>query len=101
MYIKSNRLSDMKSLMLFLIVTLGVLQYKLWFAGSGIPEVYRLQESVDLQVDNNSQLRNVNLKIEAEIKDLKSGSQAVEARARSELGMVRRGEVFYQFLGQS
>lgn len=98
MYIKSNRLSDMKSLMMFLIMTFGVLQYKLWFAGSGIPEVYRLQESVDLQMSKNNKVRLVNLSLEAQIQDLKSGSAAVEERARSELGMVKRGEVLYQFI---
>ena len=88
----------MKSLMLFLIMTLGVLQYKLWFAGSGIPEVYRLQESVELQMNKNTKMRQANFSLEAQIKDLKSGSTAVEERARTELGMVKRGEVFYQFI---
>lgn len=88
----------MKAVMVFLIITLGVLQYKLWFAGSGIPEIYRLQAAVDQQLVRNRTLRNNNLALEAEVRDLKSGGQAIEELARRDLGMVKEGEVFYQFV---
>jgi cell division protein FtsB len=84
--------------LVFLIITLGVLQYKLWFAGSGIPEIYRLQAAVDQQLVRNRTMRNTNLALEAEVRDLKSGGQAIEELARRDLGMVKEGEVFYQFV---
>jgi cell division protein FtsB len=88
----------MKAVLVFLIITLGVLQYKLWFAGSGIPEIYRLQAAVDQQLVRNRTMRNTNLALEAEVRDLKSGGQAIEELARRDLGMVKEGEVFYQFV---
>jgi len=88
----------MKAVLVFLIITLGVLQYKLWFAGSGIPEIYRLQAAVDQQLVRNRTMRNNNLALEAEVRDLKSGGQAIEELARRDLGMVKEGEVFYQFV---
>lgn len=86
----------MKSLITILVVILLVLQYRLWFADGGLAEVHRLGQRVEEQERENERLRERNRALAAEVRDLKSGLDAVEARARAELGMVRDGETFYQ-----
>lgn len=86
----------MKSLITILIVVLLVLQYRLWFADGGLAEVHRLGQQVEEQQRQNERLRERNRALAAEVRDLKSGLDAVEARARAELGMVGEGETFYQ-----
>lgn len=86
----------MKSLITILIVVLLVLQYRLWFADGGLAEVHRLGQQVEKQQRENERLRERNRALAAEVRDLKSGLDAVEARARAELGMVGEGETFYQ-----
>ena len=88
----------MKSLLTVLIILLAILQFKLWFEDGGIADVYRLKKTVAIQDAKNKKLRERNLALEAEVKDLKQGHQAVEERARSELGMVKKGEEFYQIV---
>lgn len=79
-----------------LLVLLAGLQYRLWFADGGLVEVHRLEQAVAEQAARNERLRERNRALAAEVRDLKQGLDAVEARARSELGMVREGETFYQ-----
>ena len=86
----------MKTLIIVSAVLVGVLQYKLWFAGGGVPEVWQLKRSVDRRVAKNIQLREKNAVLEAEVNDLKYGEQAIESRARNDLGMIHKGETFYQ-----
>lgn len=71
------------------------LQYRLWIADGGYAEISRLQSQIsDVRAQNQTdKTRNENL--EAEISDLKEGTVAMEGRARSELGMVRKGEDYY------
>lgn len=83
----------------FVVISLCVvfvgLQYRLWIADGGYAEISRLQAQIsDIRTHNETdESRNENL--EAEIADLKEGSAAMEGRARSELGMVRKGESYY------
>lgn len=79
-----------------LIVLLIGLQAKLWFGQGGRPEVRHLRERVAAQRNDNAELRARNHALAAEVEDLKSGTDAIEERARSELGMIKPGEVFYQ-----
>ncbi|MBI2399414.1 MAG: cell division protein FtsB [Xanthomonadales bacterium] len=83
-------------LVLGLIALLIGLQGKLWFGQGGRPEVRHLQERVATQRRENAELRKRNDALAAEVEDLKSGTEAIEERARSELGMIKPGEVFYQ-----
>lgn len=83
-------------LILGLIVLLIGLQAKLWFGQGGRPEVAHLRERVAAQREENAELRKRNDALAAEVEDLKSGTDAIEERARSELGMIQPGEVFYQ-----
>lgn len=88
----------MKTVVIALVVILVFLQYKLWFANGNVADVWQLRKGVDVQIAKNIQLRERNSALEAEVKQLKQGKQAVEEHARSDLGMVKKGETFYQFV---
>ena len=81
-----------------LIALLIGLQVKLWFGQGGRPEVRDLEARVATQQRENAELRKRNDALAAEVEDLKSGTEAIEERARSELGMIKPGEVFYQVI---
>jgi cell division protein FtsB len=78
-----------------LALVLAVLQYRLWIADGGVMDSRRLQQAVDQQAASDTQLQQRNAVLEAEVADLRSGGAAIEAHARSELGMIRKGESFY------
>ena len=77
-----------------------LLQYQLWFVPGGIVSVWHLKKSVAQQQQKNQLLQTKNKVLAADIKDLKNGNQAIEEKARSELGMVKKGEVFYQVVNK-
>jgi cell division protein FtsB len=80
-----------------LLVLLAVaLQAKLWWGDGGLGEARELERRVAEQRQENARLQQRNDALEAEVEDLKSGEAAIEDRARSELGMVKPGEVFYR-----
>ena len=85
-------------LLALLIVLLILLQYRLWVGDGGIGEVRRLRQGIEAQVSENTSLKQRNRLLGAEVMDLKSGLQAVEERARSELGMIKEGETFFQVI---
>ncbi|MBD3618155.1 MAG: cell division protein FtsB [Chromatiales bacterium] len=86
----------MRWLLIILAVLLVLLQYRLWVGDGSLAEVWRLHQAVEELRAENAELRDRNEALEAEVKDLKTGTEAIEERARSELGMIRDGEVFYQ-----
>ena len=88
----------MKALIAILIVLLLILQYKLWFGDGNMREVWKLQAAIEEQKKENEKLRERNAALEAEVQDLKQGMEAIEERARSELGMIKKGETFYQII---
>lgn len=88
----------MKIVFILLVVIFSVLQYKLWFGNENISQVKALKKEVEAQQQKNQQLEKENLAAEAEIDDLKKGNDAVEERAREELGMLKRDEVYFQFV---
>ncbi len=88
----------MKPIIALLVLLLVLLQYKLWLGDGSIPEVWGLNEALNQQRQENSRLRERNLVLEVEVKDLKQGLEAIEERARRELGMIKRGETFYQII---
>lgn len=75
-----------------------MLQYRLWFGKASIPKVIHLKQQLASQVQENKKLQQRNAVLIAEVQDLKSGHQAIEERARNELGMVKKGETFYQIV---
>ncbi len=81
---------------LLLLLLLVGLQLKLWFGNGSMQEVDSLRISVKKQTDDNARLLKRNQALAADVHDLKHGDQAVEARARLELGLIKPGEVFYQ-----
>ncbi|MGA8277564.1 MAG: cell division protein FtsB [Rhodanobacteraceae bacterium] len=81
---------------LILLILLIALQIKLWSGHGGLGDMWRLRESVSSQKAENEKLRVRNEALSAEVRDLKQGDEAVEERARSELGLVKPGETFYQ-----
>ena len=88
----------MTALIAILIVLLLILQYKLWFGDGNMREVWQLQSAIEEQKKENEKLRERNAALEAEVQDLKQGLEAIEERARSELGMIKKGETFYQII---
>ncbi|ROO30323.1 cell division protein FtsB [Salinisphaera orenii MK-B5] len=78
-----------------LVVVFVGLQYRLWVADGGWSEVHRLsQQRAELEA-RNARASNRNAALQAEIDDLKSGEQATEGRARSDIGMIRKDESFF------
>jgi len=88
----------MKWLLSFLILLLLLLQFRLWFSDSSLLEIWKLQQQIAEQTAENTQLKERNEALQAEVKDLKQGMQAIEERARSELGLIKKGETFYQVI---
>ena len=72
------------------------LQYPMWLGKGGWFQVRELGRSVAAQRDTNTQLKARNEALDAEVRDLKTGFEAIEERARAELGMIRQDEVFFQ-----
>jgi cell division protein FtsB len=86
----------MKWLAAALAVVLVLLQYRLWVSDSGVRQVDRLRRAVAAQQAEDTQLAERNRQLAAEVRDLKTGMDALEERARSDLGMIARNETFYQ-----
>ena len=86
----------MKWLAAALAVVVLLLQYRVWFSEDGVREVTRLKQGVLRQQAENAQLTERNRQLAAEVRDLKTGMDALEERARSDLGMIARNETFYQ-----
>ncbi len=89
----------MRYLLLFLLVLLLLLQYRLWISDEGMQEMWRLRDLVNEQAARNIELEQRNAALEAEVQDLRQGMDAVEERARSDLGMIRDQETFFQIVG--
>lgn len=90
--------SPMRWLTALLIALLGALQYSLWIGSGSLADVHRLHAAVAKQTQENGRLAERNKALEAEVYDLKHGFAAIEERARSELGMIKKGETFYQVI---
>jgi len=84
-------------LLVTLTAILLVLQYRLWFADGSLAEKHRLEAKLELLRAQNAELQARNQRFSAEILELREGSAAIEERARTDLGLIREGEVFYQF----
>ena len=86
----------MRWLLLSLLMVLGALQYRLWFAEGSLAEQHRLELQVEEQTLINSELQARNSVLDREVLELQSGNNGVEQRAREQLGLIREGETFYQ-----
>ncbi len=88
----------MKWFFVVLVAVFFALQLKLWVGEGSLREVQRLRDAIAAQQTENTTLAARNAALAAEVADLKHGLDAVEERARSELGMIRRGESFFQII---
>ena len=86
----------MRSIVVILVTLFILLQYQLWFAAGGVMSVYHLNRNIHQQLLENTTFANRNAVLAADINDLKHGNEAIEERARNDLGMIKKGEVFYQ-----
>jgi cell division protein FtsB len=78
------------------ILLIAALQYPMWLGKGGWLQVREYDRQVALQRDANAKLKLRNDALDADVRDLKTGFEAIEERARSELGMIRQDEVFFQ-----
>src|SRR5688572_24571498 len=88
----------MKFLALALIGLIVLLQYPLWLGKGSWLRVWEVDQQLRAQRDANQKLQTRNSALDAEVRDLKQGLEAIEERARSELGMVKQDEIFFQIL---
>ncbi|BBO26267.1 hypothetical protein AltI4_06550 [Alteromonas sp. I4] len=87
-----------KWILLVLAGLLGLLQYRLWFGKNSVPDYLSKEQEVEKQSQQNANLVQRNALLKADISDLTIGMEAIEERARNELGLIKRGETFYRIL---
>lgn len=87
----------MKYLLMVIGIFILILQVRLWYGEGSYIQVRALQKEVDKQEAYVAALKERNQTLEAEVHDLKHRLGAVEERARTDLGMIRQGETFYQY----
>jgi cell division protein FtsB len=83
---------------LILLVMLALLQYRLWFGHGNRFEVAELERTRAEKIEENRRMRERNLALAAEVRDLKEGLEAIEERARSEMGLIKADETFVQII---
>jgi cell division protein FtsB len=88
-----------KPLAAILATLILALQYPLWIGKGSWTRVWELDRQLVAQRDTNARLKVRNDALDAEVRDLKDGTEALEERARLELGMIRKDEIFYQVVG--
>ncbi len=88
----------MKLLACVLLTLIALLQYPLWLGKGSWLRVWEVDQQLRAQRDASQKLQARNSALDAEVRDLKQGLDAIEERARSELGMVKQDEIFFQIL---
>jgi cell division protein FtsB len=88
----------MRLLTLLFITLIILIQYPLWFGRGGWLNVFDLQKKYQTQKAVNLELERENDALRAEVNDLKRGTDAIEERARDELGMIKKGEIFFEVI---
>lgn len=88
----------MKLLSFILLLLIAAMQYPLWYGKASWLKVWQADQDVVAARENNLILQNRNNKLEAEVNDLKQGLEAIEERARSDLGMIKEGEILFQIV---
>ena len=88
----------MKFIALILVVLLVLLQYRLWMGNGNLEEVAELEQLKAEKIEENRLLEERNHSLAAEVMDLKTGLEAIEERSRSEMGMIKQDETFFQIV---
>ncbi|MGH8283113.1 MAG: cell division protein FtsB [Gammaproteobacteria bacterium] len=83
---------------LILVLLLLLFQYDLWFGQGDLHDAWKLQQQVNAQLVQNTELTKRNQALAAQVQDLKQGQAAIEEQARTDLGMIKKGETFYQIV---
>ena len=91
----------MRILTIVFAALIVLLQYPLWLGKGGWLRVWEIDRQVTAQKMGNAQLRVRNDALDAEVRDLKQGYDAIEERARYELGMIKQDEIFFHVLEKS
>lgn len=91
----------MRLLLCIFIFLFAALQVHLWFGKNGLQDNRELANEVELAMSSNAELITRNQVMFSEIDDLKTGSEAIEERARNELGLVKEGETFFRIVPQA
>jgi cell division protein FtsB len=91
----------LRILAVIFVLMILALQYPMWLGKGGWLQVRELDRQVEAQRQANAELKTRNAALDAEVRDLKTGFEAIEERARSELGMIRHDEVFFQLPPES
>jgi cell division protein FtsB len=89
---------SMRLLIVALAVLLALLQYRLWVGEGSLADVHGLRQEIRVQEAELEGLRTRNRELQAEVDDLRTGLDALEERARGELGMIKPGEIFIQVI---
>jgi len=87
---------SVRILAIVFVLLIVALQYPMWLGKGGWLQLRELNAQVAAQRQVNAELKTRNEALDAEVRDLKQGIEAVEERARSDLGMIRQDEVFFQ-----
>jgi len=87
-----------KLLLVGLLALVALLQYRLWLAEGGIAEAVRLQARITEEQAINAELKARNDQLTVQVLELQNGHRAIEQQAREELGLVKEGERYYQFI---
>ena len=88
----------MKFIIIILLILLVLLQYRLWNGNGSLPDLWNIEEIKAEQIEENELLSERNVALAAEVIDLKEGKEAIEERARYEMGMIQSGETFLQII---
>jgi len=88
----------MRLLTLVLAAMIALIQYPLWLGKGSWLRVWEVDQQISAQREINRKLQTRNSALDAEVRDLKQGLEAIEERARSELGMIRQDEIFFQII---
>ena len=87
---------NLKILVSILVFTLLFLQYRLWLQPGGIRDMWKLKKQLAIQVVENDKMKKMNEQLLQQIQRSQKSKDAAELRARNELGMIKKGETFYQ-----
>jgi cell division protein FtsB len=84
-----------------LVALIALIQYPLWLGKGSWFRVWEIDQQIRAQKEVNGRLQTRNAALDAEVRDLKQGYDAIEERARNELGMIKQDEIFFQVLDRS
>ena len=88
----------MKLIATILFVLLIIFQSQLWFGSHGVFQLWSLRSNITLEQTSNNELSQRNEQLHSEVTELKQAKEALEERARSELGFIKDGETFYRVI---